>query len=233
MVNNENRKKSLILIIILVIAGIAGTISLLRFASRPVLQNLMVDFGKFDSDTNTSGDFIFLQGDEKVFLEFGAEVEDGEGGTKILPTFEYRVDEDADVVSPCDGWITHEELQEDSDDYDVWIKTNALSIYTVSIDHLTEIVVSEGQYVQAGDLLGKPGNWQGELGRVEIDIFSGEGTHHAPFAFFDPELKEDYEDQVWQIMEDWEDFKNDEDLYDEVEMIYAGCLYETLEESEL
>lgn len=230
-----NKKFKIILIVgILIIAGIAGTITILTYASKPVLSNLIIEFGKFDANTNTSGDFYFHDYDDKIFLEFGAEVDDGEGGSKILPTFEYRVKDDADVISPCDGWVTHLEFQDDSDDYELYIKTNALSLYSVSIDHITDLSVSVGQFVRAGDLLGKPGTWHQEgVGRVELDIFSGSGTHHAPFAFFDSALKDDYEDEVWDFMEDWEDFKGDDSLYNEDDMLYAGCLYETLDESEL
>jgi hypothetical protein len=67
---------------------------------------------------------------------------------------------------------------------------------------------------------------------VELDVSIG-GTHHAPFAFFDSELKDEYEKEVTDFMSDWEDFKGDTSYYNEDEMIYAGCLYETLEESEL
>ncbi len=66
---------------------------------NPVLKNLLVDFAPYDASTGMAGAFNFEQSvnDDKVFLEFGAEVENGDGDTKILPTFEYRVDDEAQV----------------------------------------------------------------------------------------------------------------------------------------
>ncbi len=86
----QNKKKAIILTIILVIAGISGVLLTLTLGFRLLLKNLLIDFGDWDPATNRSGSFLFLESEDKDFLEFGAEVT-GLEGSKILPTFEYRV----------------------------------------------------------------------------------------------------------------------------------------------
>ena len=84
--------------------------------------------------------------------------------------------------------------------------------------------------------MGKDGTWGDNLSRVELMITQQGGkeeTYYAPFLFFDPELREEYENKVWVLMEDWEDFKADTSIYQEDDMVYADCLYETLSEDDL
>jgi hypothetical protein len=233
MVKIENKKKAIILIVIIVIASVLGISLTLMFAFPPTLKNLIIDFGDYDPITMRAGAFIFKENEDKVFLEFGAEVGGSGEGTKILPTFEYRVAPDANVYSPCDGFITRMFFQERTNDYEIGIRTNALSIYTVAIDHITNLTVSVGSFVRAGDIIGNPGTWQEGLGRTELSINVGAGGHYAPFLFFDPTLREEYENKVWQFMNDWEEFKGDQTIYDEENMPYAGCLYDFLDESQL
>ena len=104
---------------------------------KPVLKNLIVEFGAFDASSNRSGAFLFLSTEEKVFLEFGLEVSYPEG-RKLLPTFEYRVAKDSGVYAPCDGEVTALYYQEETEDYAIGIKSNSRSNYIVWIDHVKE-----------------------------------------------------------------------------------------------
>ncbi|MBY9020961.1 MAG: hypothetical protein KGD67_07875 [Candidatus Lokiarchaeota archaeon] len=228
----HKKKKAVIISVIVIIASITGIILTLTFGFKPTLKNLLVEFGDWDPLTNRSGSFLFIESQEKVFLEFGAQVE-SPSGPKLLPTFEYRVLANSNVYAPCDGFITYMRFQEDTNDYEIFIAPNALSWVKVSVDHISNPQFSFGQFVRAGDILGNPGPWGDGLGRVELMVNYGDGGHYAPFAFFDPVLKETYETLVWEHMKDWEDFINNSSLYDENSMIYAGCLYEVLNENEL
>ncbi len=197
--------------------------------SIPQLQNLVVEFGEWNGETGQAGDFHFVSYEEKVFLEFGAEVE-GPDGPKILPTFEYRVNSEANVLSPIDGVIADTLHQSEGSDVEVWIKPTSESSYVVIIDHVTDLQVSVGMEIPAGTILGKPGPWNQDLGRVELMVVKmDEGLTYAPFYMFDAELKVTYEQKVWQLMEDWETFKSDTTLYDQpaMEPYHAGCLAET------
>ncbi|MGQ4876756.1 MAG: hypothetical protein ACP6IY_22035, partial [Promethearchaeia archaeon] len=71
-------------------------------------------------------------------------------------------------------------------------------------------------------------------GRTEIQVYLEiTNTNYAPFLLFDPSLREEYEQKVWNLMSDWENFKNDTTIYDQEAMIYAGCLYTTLIETDI
>lgn len=166
-----------------------------------------------------------------MFLEFGAQVS-GPTGPKLLPTFEYRVRPDVNVVSPCNGTITRFEYQSDSEDYELSIRPGPLSQWRVIIDHLKNPTIELGDEITEGQVLGNPGTWYGSLGRTELMI-THDGVYVAPFAVFDPDLKTIYEAKVTKHMSDWESFKSDISIYNESEMVYPGCLYETLTDEAL
>jgi len=196
----------------------------------PVLRNLGVDFAPYNPTTGKAGAFIFENSVDKVFLEFGAEVS-GEYGPKILPTFEYIVDPNANVYAVCDGVVVEVEFQTETQDYSIGIRPTANSIWLINHDHVLSPTVSKGDEVTAGQVIGKPGTQSQTLGRTEIMVVeetSGGEIAYASFKLFDSSLLDNYQQRVWQLMSDWENFKGDSSIYDENSMVYAGCLYERL-----
>lgn len=196
----------------------------------PVLENLLVGFGSWDPVTDLAGDFVFVAAEDKVFLEFGAVVDSPEG-PKTLPTFEYRLSPDADVVSPLDGSVDAIEYKSDTDDYEIRLISSPTSPFVVSVDHVTELEVAEGDVVAAGQPLGKPGTWSPSLGRTELQVFNFvERRNYCPLAFADPALAPALEADVTDLMDDWETFKGDATLYDQGLMTSPGCLEDSLPE---
>ncbi len=192
----------------------------------PVLKNLIVSFEDYDPATQTAGDFIFQSNYNKMFLEFGAVVQ-GPDGPKILPTFEYILDENAQVLAPCDGLITRLYFRDDSQDYSMIIKNQENSTWFVNLDHIKNITVQEGDRLTAREVIGNPGNWNNApgLGRVELSVINDEERrNYCPFYVFDPALKSIYEAKVLQLMTDWETFKNDLTIYDQENMAAPACL---------
>ncbi|MHA1285530.1 MAG: hypothetical protein ACTSQP_23745, partial [Promethearchaeota archaeon] len=122
----------------------------------------------------------------------------------------------------------------DTQDYEIVIKTSPLSPWLVVQDHVLNLTISVGQKIVVGTILGKPGTGIGQLGRTEIQVYLEiTNTNYAPFLLFDPSLREEYEQKVWNLMSDWENFKNDTTIYDQEAMIYAGCLYTALIETDI
>lgn len=202
-------------------------------SSEPVLKNLGVIFEPWDKSTNRAGAFIFLPTENKLFLEYGVEVESSEGGTKILPTFEYRTASDADVFSTIDGVVTNVTYEERTGDYSIHIQPELNSEWIVEHDHVSNLKVSKGNNVKAGDILGKAGTLGGKLGRTEIMMWgpglsSTRVNTYCPFKYFDPQLISEYKQKVSQHMKDWEEFKGNPNLYNEEKHIFPGCLYKTL-----
>jgi len=216
----------------LIILGISIYYIIPCITKQPVLKNLGVDFEAYNNETGRAGAFIFLKNEDKVFLEFGAEVS-GENGVKKLPTFEYIVAKDSNVYAIGEGIVTNIEYQDETQDYEIIIKPCIFSIWLIIIDHVLNLTISIGDKVVAGMIIGKPGTYTSLCGRVEIQIYNMEtNLNYAPFKLFDPTLRDEYEQKVWQLMDDWETFKNNISIYDQDSMIYAGCLYETMVESE-
>lgn len=191
-------------------------------ATPPVLENLVVNIGVDGVDPD--GAFVVSE-NNKVFLEFGAEVAAEGGGTKILPTFEYRVRTDADVVSPMDGVITRVEFQAESNDWFIWIQSHEDADWLVEVDHILDLAedFSAGDAVLAGDLLGKPGSWGGSLGRIELLVTDG-SDYQCPFALFDPDLIDDYRARVTALMDAIEaENTTGTPFYDQENMVEPGC----------
>ncbi len=194
-----------------------------------VISNLGVTFGAWDRASNTAGDFVFLEREQKVFLEFGAIVSAGGGGTKELPTFEYKIQPEAVVFAIAEGTVTRFAFQEDTEDYEFAVRSDRDPAFEVGYDHVLNPTVSPGDRVEAGDILGNPGTWSERLGRFEIMINNSEtGLSYCPFTFFDPNLADEYQQQVSRFMADWEAFKGDPTVYDEENHACPGCRYESM-----
>ena len=187
----------------------------------PVIKNLGIDFDKA---------FIFLQSENKLFLEYGAEV-NGPNGTKILPTFEYRTLADTDVFSVSDGTVKKVTYQNDTSDYEIHVLPSENSQWTIEYDHINNPKISVGTQIRAGDIIGKVGNLGGGLGRTEImmwDSFGSRPMTYCPLKYFDPQLLDQYEQKITKHMKDWEDFKGNSSLYNEQQHILPGCVYEKI-----
>ncbi len=190
--------------------------------SAPVLENLIVAFAPYDPTTGRAGAFVFDRQEDKVFLEFNAVV-GGPTGPKTLPTFEYRVDPQADVYAPIEGTVVRFVYQPDTADYEIGFAQKGSACETVSIDHVKAPTVGQGDAVTAGKVVGKPGSWSASLGRVELMVTIGR-VAYCPFSYFDPARKSVYQQKVRRLMADWETFKGDPTIYDEAAMVLPGCL---------
>ncbi len=197
----------------------------------PVLKNLSVDFGPYDPVTKRAGVFLFKSAEDMIFLNIGARVK-GPDGWKIIPEFEYRTDPEAKVYAAAAGVVTRVELQSGSNDYEIEIKPNIKSTYSVINDHIKNVTLKVGDEIEAGQLLGTAGTWGNGLGRTELmvnkNLSMGISEHHCPFEFFDQVLLEEYKQNVSTLMKDWESFKGNTTLYDEAKDIWPGCAYEKL-----
>ena len=195
----------------------------------PVLKNLLVNFGAWDPITDRAGDFHFLASEEKVFLEFGAVVITPDG-PKTLPTFEYRLSPDAVVVSPLDGTVESIRFQDDTNDYELHLTSSPTSPFLVVVDHLIDLLVSQGDAVAAGQSLGKVGPFSLTLGRTELQVINFiEEINYCPFELFDPALSLAFQQKVSNLMADWETFKGDASVYDQAAMVAPGCVVSTLQ----
>jgi hypothetical protein len=195
------------------------------YEDAPLIRNLIVDFDRHDPLTGRAGPFVFDPSKDKVFFEFNAAVPTPEG-LKLLPTFEYRLSPEANVYAPADGYVTHFRYQAETGDYEIGItrSPNLTSSRTgmIMVDHIKDITVAQGNFVTAGQILGKPGPWIEGISRTELMVYQND-TAWCPFLFMTDSLKAGFRQKLRHLMADWESFKNDTTLYDEASMPEPGC----------
>ncbi|MEW6074609.1 MAG: hypothetical protein AB1726_18705 [Planctomycetota bacterium] len=193
-----------------------------------VIQGLGVEFGPWDPSTGRAGDFLFVAGEEKVFLEFGATVRAPDGAAKELPTFEYRIRPDATVRAIAAGRVVRLDFQPETGDYEIGAATLDPR-FEVGYDHVRAPRIAIGDVLAPGDALGRPGPWNESLGRFEIMIVeAAAGRAWCPFSFYDVELAPAMQESVRRLMADWESFRGDPSTYAEEEQAFPGCRYESM-----
>lgn len=194
-----------------------------------VIKNLGVTFGPWDAKTGRAGDFIFSKYTGKPFLEFGAVVGTGTGGTKALPTFEYYLRKDAYVFAIADGKVVRFIFREDTKDYGFGAVSTKDGDFEVCYDHILNPRVGEGDIITVGDTLGNPGNWSPHLGRFEIMVNNSRTKYsYCPFLFFDAELIDEYLNKVNQLILDYEIYRADTTIYDEKNHTFTGCIIDSM-----
>jgi uncharacterized delta-60 repeat protein len=198
--------------------------------SRPLLENLGIEFGPYDPSTGKAGDFVFANGVseeadlDKAFLEFGATVS-GPDGPKLLPTFEYRgLAPDALVRSMTDGKVVA--VQDQGEDFEVRVSPGDGSTWLLIYDHLIALTVNQGDQVKSGQTLGKPSGGTSAR-RFEIQIDHG-NNFLCPLEVADPKLVGGLEAQISQLQRDWESFRKNTAIYDEASQVRPGCNYRKL-----
>jgi hypothetical protein len=204
----------------------SGCGSGLRIGEPPVLYNLTVDIQTCAPLPCIGGAFNYLATETEPTFFGGTVI--GPSGPKIIPNIEFKVREDADVISPMRGIVSAVETSQQGDDFSIRISPGALSAYTVEIDHVLSPTVEEGDLVEPGQVLGKPGVWNGSpLGRVEIQVNRG-GDYVCPMDYLHGSVKASMRAKVTQLMADWESVKSSTTLYDESAMVVPGCLVHSI-----
>ena len=193
------------------------------------LENLGISFGPWNPETNFAGDFYFVPEQIKLFSEFGAEVLAHDGSLKRLPHFTYYARLDAPVLAASALEVYEILFQENGADYEVFTRSVNNPFYEVLYDHLVDLQVTKGEHVSAGDTLGYPRAITPAYGFFEFMI-NNTKTHYSycPFCCFNPVTRSTYEQQVIELMQDWETFKMDTSIYDEAAHVSPGCLLDSI-----
>ena len=197
----------------------------------PTLTHFMVNFGTYDSETGMAGDYYFEPYTDKVFGGFGRTVS-GPEGPKTLPSFDYFVMGNADIVAPMNAVVTGVIYQESTSDYEIHTQSSTDNVWVVSFDHIQNLssAIVEGANITAGQYLGHASPW-GSSYMVELMIFrsvdGGGSMAYCPYDFFSSTLKSTFTSSLSTLMSDWETYKGDSSIYDESAYIKPGCLVDT------
>lgn len=201
-------------------------------SAPPVIKNLGVAFAAFNPSTKKAGSFLFTvkPWNNKILGEFGQEVKDAGGDIKPLPHYSYFVPENTPVTAVSDGEIVAIFYQEQTKDYEIHVKPTYDSYWDINYDHVINLLVKEKDQIKAGDIIASAGDFN-FAAPLEISLISEKekpATFYPLFSYFDASLKEEYEQKVWQLMSDWETYKNNKNIYDEAAMNPCPACLEVL-----
>ncbi len=201
--------------------------------SLPVIENLSVNLGQMVAGDR--GDFEFtgfsadLVNTYAVFDPF-----DRKSNGKYNDSMVFYTKIGANVVSPITGYV--HVISSEGGDFEVHItpdkESTADYLYFVYLDHVTDLKVSVDDAVQAGEVIGKVGNWTADFGRIEMAVAKAkqgpnpnrdEDANFCPFKFFKADKKDQYKALVTKLMADWETAYGNTNVYDEASMSSPGC----------
>lgn len=150
----------------------------------PVLSVTPISLtGPYDPASKSFGDVSFRS--DRAFIPFGGALT----ATTLNAAFEYYTTAAALVRASCGGEIVYMFKNQGFDDWEIHIKSSETAYWTVQHDHVSDPVVQQGDRVNAGDVLGRTGEWnrtQG-IGRTELSVAYAEGPGldmcHCPTEF--------------------------------------------------
>jgi hypothetical protein len=112
-------------------------------------------------------------------IAFGANLT----ATQKNPAFEYRVtNSTVQVRSVCKGYVEEIILNDNTPDYEVWVKMSSNSVWTMIYDHILNVSISKNDDLNPGDILGTVGTEN----RTELQInkiINNEELSFCPFDF--------------------------------------------------
>ena len=203
---------------------------------KPVLKNFGVNINAWNKQTNLAGDLIFTKDlifeddnlmNKWVFVEFGGQ---GQGKDDPMKNIEYWffVPLGTDVMAPSEGIVSIGYIEHTKDWWVSIVQEN--SPWLVSLEHVVDMVVKEGDIVKAGDIVGKASpRVINQSAMVELAIWTGGRNiyKYCPFDFLDESLKPVYKEKLNKLASDWEEFVG-MNIYDEDKWVSPGCLVERI-----
>lgn len=128
-----------------------------------------------------------------------------------------------------EGEIVRMVYQDDTDGYEIGARSPQDPEFYVGCDHIRSPTVGMGDKLVSGRVLGKPGTWDATYGRFEIMINNDvTGLSYCPFVSYDPALLVEYQQRVSQLIQDWEIYKSNTNIYDEANHVCPGCRCESM-----
>lgn len=201
-----------------------------------LLKSIGINLDYYDPKTNRAGDFVFtkekLQFDS-LFMDYGFFIPSSDASAaKKNPQPTFIVPLGTPVRSLVDGVVANIAVLWSSD-YSVQVTTDGkMQKWVYETEHLINPKVKVGDKVKAGQIVGEVSNFDKGappgFGVVEIGILQGGNPpqHVCPFAYLDPSIKEEIFSKLKAFYNSWEDYKDNESLYDEEAMQIPGCLTE-------
>lgn len=204
-------------------------------SDTPTIKNLPIELGKYDPTTGMAGDLKFAKwkmepgGLDAIFLEYGRKIVNsispGEGRLNPQPTFIAPLG--TKVRSIVDGTV-YDVPKLYSNDYSIMVQGKDQSII-FETEHIINPQVKKGDIVKAGQVIAEVSDYDSHnlngLGLVEMGVLlPGNPPQHAcTFDYLDPAVKDDISKKLTQLMDDWESFVGDKNIFDQANQPIVGC----------
>lgn len=132
----------------------------------------------------------FNAGGRKGLYVFGETIE----RNRKNPALEFTpVIKDTPIIASIDGEVSYILNQDQSSDYEVFLKPSNSSPWQVSYDHLTDVTLKVGDKLKAGDIVGKPALQNNGFYRYEIQVYKNDengGKHICPTSVLSEAVKD-------------------------------------------
>ncbi len=193
-----------------------GRVSAPDSSETLTLQNLGgIHFAKWQTGAATAGDLRF----NKNFYD----VKSGHSVPVFLfgqplpkdvpmpnPNFEFAgLDKAITLVSAIDGIVAFIQQQSETNDNEVFLQTKENSVWMIGYDHVTDLQVTKGQTIKAGDVIGKAAVQNNGVYRYELQInkeVNGMTTYYCPTDLLAADVKATTVSAMEQMITDWNTF---------------------------
>ncbi len=208
----------------------------------PVLQGLGVSIDRLDRSTNLAGDFIFTNklifddgrvSNNRPFVDFGY-VQNSVGGLQENIEYWFYVPLGTKLRAPVSGYVSTPFFNH-TQDWGINIMSRQGASWIVSFEHVVNLNVTEGQYINAGDVVAEAAprsTFNREIAMTELVVWRA-GQHitkFCPFSFLNESLKPTYLEKINQLASDWETFVG-RDVYSQEQWLEPGCLKQSINET--
>lgn len=204
-------------------------------ADVPTIKNLPITIATYDPATGMAGDMKFTKWDTKsggldaIFSEYGrkAPANNGPGAGRMSPQPTFLAPQGTKVHSIVDGTV-YDVPKLYSGDYSIMVQGNDQSVI-FETEHVIHPLVKKGDRVKAGQVIAEVSDYDSRnlngLGLVEMGVLlPGNPPKHAcTFDYLDDSVKDDITSKLTQLMNDWESYMNDKNVYDQASMPIPGC----------
>jgi len=201
----------------------------------PTIKNLPINIAKYDPTTGMAGDMKFIKWDTKsggldaIFSEYGrkAAANNGAGAGRMSPQPTFIAPQGTKVHSIVDGTV-YDVPKLYSGDYSIMVQGKDQSVI-FETEHVINPLVKKGDAVKAGQVIAEVSDYDSHnlngLGLVEMGVLlPGNPPKHAcTFDYLDDSVKDDITSKLTQLMNDWESYMNDKNIYDQASMPIPGC----------
>ncbi len=175
--------------------------------------------------------------EDKVFREFGEEIETAGGGTKLLFHPEFYLPVGYVVRGVSEGTVVGLDELEGPHDLNLIVQPDDAPKWRVAYEHVSNARVAVGDRITIGQPIAEVSPYRENLGKTSLLIFygaesnrAGGNTAYCPFMLLDGTVANQLLSDLQTHINRWEEQNGD--VFNEDEWVEIGCAFEKITEAE-